>query len=96
MRWEYLIVQYSATPKEERGKLVWTQQYNIGQPSGKPQTRRGDRVNLSSLLNELGRQGWELVAETVVETKAFDTPEHRGVTHMPIEMRWILKRPLQP
>ena len=96
MRWEYLIVQYLAARKEEGGKIVWTQQYNVGQPSGKPRTLSGDRVNLSSLLNELGRQGWELVAQTVLETRAFDTPEHRGVTHVPIEMQWILKRPRQP
>jgi hypothetical protein len=94
MQWEYLIVQYLATAREERGKLVWTQQYNIGHPSGKPQSRRGDQVSLSSMLNELGSQGWELVAETVLETKAFGSPEHRGATHVPIEIHLILKRPL--
>jgi hypothetical protein len=96
MRWEYLIIQYLATAKEERGRLVWTQQYNIGHPSGAPESRPGDQVSLSSLLNELGRKGWELVAETVLETKAFDTPEHRGVTNVPVEMHWVLKRPLHP
>ena len=96
MRWEYLIVQYVAAPKEQRGKLVWTQQYNIGQPSGEPQTRPADRVDLSSLLNELGRQGWELVAETVLETKPFDTPKHPGPTYVPTELRWTFKRPMKP
>ncbi len=96
MRWEYLIVQYLVTSREERGKIVWTQQYNIGRPSGEPQTRSAARVSLSSLLNELGREGWELVAETVLETKALDTPGQRGLSHVPVEMHWVLKRPVQP
>lgn len=73
-RWEYCLL--SCTPLTGLDEIGIRLSYQLATPEGvrHAQMDSGDPsplVAIGRLLNELGREGWELVA--------FDTTTHRGV-----------------
>ena len=93
-RWEYLRLHYIVTLERPQAlSRTWKIEYHIRRAGLPEETRPGDDVVFVDLLDELGRDGWELIAEHVIETGIF-TPV-RGVDNVgqPVSMVWTFKRP---
>lgn len=95
-RWEYLQVIWSSTTNFVTKKLdefaTVKEVYQILRPGKEPEDLGSD-LNWLSLLNELGADGWELVAErmqsSVVASQMYGWPD----VGTPILMVWTFKRP---
>lgn len=101
-RWEYLAVQQSRELRESDGeeRQVWhlmirhprnnEAERHIGSDSHEPErvTKR-----IGDLLDELGEQGWELVAEY---SRGAAVAPHLGwdTSSLPIEIGYRFKRPI--
>lgn len=109
IRWEYAVLEWSyethgtvverevgvgsrvstASSRDVSYRHLWRIRY----PGGEPQPVVGEDVSLGGVLNELGREGWELVSEVVMDRSAAPV---RGWPRadVPVSVRYTLKRPL--
>lgn len=92
-RWEYLRVRYRQTTGWGSGGQRWTTTYSIHRPGvDEAEKRNGDDVQSFTLINELGEEGWELVAETVWDTAAVVDTGGWSNVGIPVELVWTFKR----
>jgi hypothetical protein len=103
-RWEYMSVvwTYEAKPlpsPAEDGQWAFKEDFWIWHPGAETAEHRPYRdtekdiagTGLIAILNELGAEGWELVAETVRESTAGKRRGWPEAAH-PILRQWLLKR----
>lgn len=94
--WEYLLVRYTTTTnlasKAPGQPQTWKSEYGIYRPHDSEGERRPGDIVWSELLNELGNQGWELVAERI--DSAVIVGESLGWYNpsLPISISWTFKR----
>lgn len=92
--WDYAFLYWESQARkewtEDRSKWVVTPLVSIRRP-GVGLERRDD-TNPWSLFEELGRDGWELVTESIVHSYIAEVNGYPEASS-PIMMRWIFKRP---
>jgi hypothetical protein len=75
-----------------RQKQTWTTTYEVWRPDATEAQERSGDLPLTVLLNELGREGWRLVAseipDSVVVSGRYGWPE----AGIPIRQRWTFMR----
>jgi hypothetical protein len=91
---------------ERQPKQLWRAEFRIVRPGGESESRLGystypkdeevEETQIAALLNELGAEGWELVSETVYDSTIVSARGGWQKAGMPIEVRWTLKRRLEP
>jgi hypothetical protein len=99
--WEYMSVvwRYSTAKRAEK-KRTWRQELTITRPDQDGEIRlvwtspSTDEAKTSVLdvLNELGAEGWELVAETVLDSEIFARLHGWESVGSPVLMKYLLKR----
>ncbi|HXD53762.1 MAG TPA: hypothetical protein VN618_03325 [Solirubrobacteraceae bacterium] len=94
--WEYLTIAWQSmtnyatkTPDEAQ---TWESNYRISKPNAEPEVLSATDVNWTTLLNELGADGWELVTESVRKTVIFSQSMGWSNVGSPIEIVWQFKR----
>jgi hypothetical protein len=97
-RWEYLTVMriYSTerAPQNFVDTQLWAETFLIWRPgSRRPVTRTAADTNVHDLFNELGSQGWELIATGVLDSTVVSHSDGWENVTTPVRCRYVFKRP---
>jgi hypothetical protein len=100
MRWEYCQLVWEIQPTLDGSPKHWTypSTYTIlreGEEVGHLPMKHGRDIDRGTLFNDLGREGWEMVSETVRSTyyaAEFDRKLEMGVAKKVV---WMFKRPVR-
>ena len=102
-RYEYLVVfilyqtNYASIrdiPFDRRPKQTWTYTWYLWWPNAtKAEERPGDILPMSTLFNELGQDGWKLIASDITDSVVV-TGDYHGWTEagVPVLQRFIFIR----
>ena len=101
-RWEYTVVimEYAAKQQPGSDPIRWktTTTWTIFSPEGEDDVRDGwgtdnpdSNLRARRLLNELGEDGWELVAD-VITRNGVSSVEGYPTVGIPLVREWTLKR----
>src|SRR5256885_2244026 len=71
---------------------IWEAKWHITK-SGEHEERAYAGTSYIDMLNELGSDGWELVAKSVLDTVIVTTQQGFQNVGTPIRMEWTFKRP---
>lgn len=101
-RWEYTAVSWAYTFDTEGPVPTWRQTFSIhraGQateerPYWSSETPDDTGPSLLEILNELGAEGWELVNDTVNDSKIMDERGGWAEVGTPIARQYLFKRRL--
>jgi hypothetical protein len=87
--YEYMTVTYIHSKDTVTGKR--SRHYHIWRPDAREVEERVATVQPALIFNELGREGWKLVAAEFLRTTTIMAEGMDDVTH-PIRIRWTFMR----
>lgn len=91
-RWEYLRVRWEyQTWGQASDKPTWVEKLWIRRPN--EQEEELPDADFFVLFNELGLDGWELIAERVNSATVLGSKSGWTSASEPIDLRWTFKRP---
>lgn len=91
-RWEYLRIVWESSTGAHEGEQTWASRYYVLRGSGSREALT-EPLDWTDYLNELGLDGWELVAERMHNSAIFGTELGWYNVAGPVRMVFTFKRP---
>ena len=94
VRWEYLVVVRESNVKKAGETWEYLTEWFFYWPAAtQAEKRLQDRSwGFIQVFNELGADGWEMVAETVTHSLMSTVSEWARPASRPLQFRWTFKR----